>query len=60
MTRFRMSGVHRSAKHVALALLVSGAVMLLPMLVAADEPPQEWDGLVRVKSKNLDHVYKLP
>ena len=60
MTRFRMSGVHRSAKHVALALLVSGAVVLLPMLVAADEPPQEWDGLVRVKSKNLDHVYKLP
>jgi Protein of unknown function (DUF3313) len=60
MTRFRMSGVHRSAKHVALALLVSGAVALLPMLVAADEPPQEWDGLVRVKSKNLDHVYKLP
>jgi hypothetical protein len=55
-----MSGVHRSAKHLALALLVSGAVVLLPMLVTADEPPQEWDGLVRVKSKNLDHVYKLP
>jgi Protein of unknown function (DUF3313) len=60
MTRFRMRGVHRSAMHVALALLVSGAVVLLPMAVAADEPPQEWDGLARVKSKNLDHVYKLP
>src|SRR5215472_8456253 len=26
----------------------------------ADEPPKEWDGLARVSSKKLDHVYKLP
>jgi hypothetical protein len=60
MVRFYKGGVHPSVKHVALALLVSGAVALLPSLVAADEPPKEWDGLARVKSKNLDHVYKLP
>jgi hypothetical protein len=48
-------------KHVALAFLVSGAVALLPMLVAADEPPKEMGRtVVRVKSKNLDQVYKLP
>ncbi|HTL90828.1 MAG TPA: DUF3313 family protein [Steroidobacteraceae bacterium] len=60
MARFHRSGVHHSVKHVALALLVSGAVALSPMLGVADEPPREWDGLARVKSKNLDHVYKLP
>jgi hypothetical protein len=56
-----MSFAHLIAKCLALALLVSGVLgALLPMAVSADEPPQEWDGLTRVKSKQLDHVYKLP
>ena len=56
-----MSFVHRMAKYLALAFLASGALgALLPTAVSADEPPQEWDGLTRVKSKQLDHVYKLP
>jgi hypothetical protein len=45
----------------SLLLLFTGAVaMLLPVVVTADEPPTEWDGLARVKSKQLDHLYKLP
>src|SRR5215470_14976353 len=61
MARFNMSGVRHSAKAVTIALLASGGLAaLLPMALVADEPPQEWDGLVRVKSKSLDHVYKLP
>jgi hypothetical protein len=56
-----MSFAHRIAKFLALAFLVTGGLgALLPMAVPADEPPQEWDGLTRVKSKQLDHVYKLP
>jgi len=56
-----MSNTRRTAKHMALALLFTGALAaLLPMAIMADEPPKEWDGLVRVKSKQLDHVYKLP
>jgi hypothetical protein len=51
----------RIAKVLALAVLATGALgTLLPLAVLADEPPQEWDGLTRVKSKQLDHVYKLP
>ena len=51
----------RIAKVLALAVLATGALgALLPLAVSADEPPQEWDGLPRVKSKQLDHVYKLP
>ena len=61
MAPFHMSGAHRSAKRMALAFLATGALAaLLPVALPADEPPKEWDGLVRVKSKNLDHVYKLP
>jgi hypothetical protein len=58
-----MGGARRAAKHVALALTFIAAVAtLLPVVVAvaADEPPKEWDGLARVKSKQLDHLYKLP
>ena len=56
-----MSFVHRISKCLSLALLVSaGLGSWLPLTVSADEPPQEWDGLTRVKSKQLDHVYKLP
>lgn len=61
MTRFHLSNMQRSAKHTALALLFVGALAALwPMAALTDEPPKEWDGLVRVKSKQLDHVYKLP
>ena len=61
MNRLPMSFVHRVRKYLALSFLVSGALgALLPLAVSADEPPQEWDGLARVKSKQLDHVYKLP
>jgi Protein of unknown function (DUF3313) len=61
MVRLLMNGVHRSAKRMTLAFLATGAVAaLLPVALPADEPPKEWDGLARVKSKSLDHVYKLP
>jgi hypothetical protein len=61
MARPPRSFVHRIPKYLALIFLLTGAAgALLPMAVSADEPPQEWDGLKRVKSKQLDHVYKLP
>jgi hypothetical protein len=61
MARTRIPGARRAVKHTALALLFIGAVAtLLPVVVPADEPPKEWDGLARVKSKQLDHLYKLP
>jgi Protein of unknown function (DUF3313) len=61
MARPPRSFLHRIPKYLALIFLLSGAAgALLPMAVSADEPPQEWDGLTRVKSKQLDHVYKLP
>ena len=57
MRRFHMSTMQRAA----VALLFTGALAALwPMAVLSDEPPKEWDGLARVKSKQLDHVYKLP
>jgi Protein of unknown function (DUF3313) len=57
MTRFHMSTMQRTA----LALLFAGALAALwPMAASSDEPPKEWDGLARVKSKQLDHLYKLP
>jgi len=57
MIRSHMSTMHRTA----LALLFAGTLAALwPMAVLSDEPPKEWDGLARVKSKQLDHVYKLP
>ena len=61
MARLTTSFAHRTAKYLALGLLVTGAVAaLLPVMAAADEPPREWDGLVRVNSKKVDHMYKLP
>ncbi|HVN46580.1 MAG TPA: DUF3313 family protein [Steroidobacteraceae bacterium] len=61
MARIRMSAAQRAMPRTAVALLVLGlAAVLSPPAAPADEPPQEWDGLVRVKSKQLDHVYKLP
>jgi uncharacterized protein DUF3313 len=61
MTRLGTGGVGRAANLMALALMFIGAVaVVLPVIVSADEPPNEWDGLARVKSKQLDHLYKLP
>ncbi len=61
MTRSRIGGTRRALMHMTLALLFAAAVAaLLPGAAPADEPPNEWDGLVRVKSKQLDHLYKLP
>ncbi|MBV8306649.1 MAG: hypothetical protein JO274_04145, partial [Gammaproteobacteria bacterium] len=61
MTRFRPRRGRNVTRRLALTLLASGALLaLLPGPLPADEPPQEWDGLARVKSKKLDHVYKLP
>ncbi len=41
---------------------LSGALLLVivPAIAAAQKPPQEWDGLVRVKSKALEYVYVRP
>jgi len=60
VTREETSGASRIARRLALALFAVVAMTALLPLVVADEPPQEWDGLARVKSKKLDHVYKLP
>lgn len=61
MSRASTGGARRAARHMAVALLFTGALATLPaVVVAAEEPPKEWDGLVRVKSKQLDHLYKLP
>jgi Protein of unknown function (DUF3313) len=61
MTRSNTAGFWRISRPLSLASLVltAAAAALLPAM-AADEPPKEWDGLVRVSSKQLDHVYKLP
>lgn len=61
MTRSNNTGLRRITRPLSLGLLVMGvAVAALLPAMAADEPPKEWDGLVRVSSKQLDHLYKLP
>jgi hypothetical protein len=60
MTGDKIGDASRIARHLMLAFFAIMAMVAVPLLVLADEPPQEWDGLARVKSKNLDHVYKLP
>jgi predicted RNA-binding protein YlqC (UPF0109 family) len=40
--------------------LVAAAIMVISAPVAAAKPPQEWDGLQRVKSKKFDSLYLLP
>ena len=60
MTRPEIAAARASAKHFSLALLATGIVAALLPAMAADEPPKEWDGLVRVNSKQIDHLYKLP
>ena len=60
MTRPEIAAARASAKHFSLALLATGIVAALLPAMAADEPPKEWDGLVRVNSKQVDLLYKLP
>lgn len=60
MTRPSMGGALRTARQGAFALLVTGALAGALPATAADAPPAEWDGLVRVNSKQIDHLYKLP
>jgi hypothetical protein len=48
------------ASGIALCLVVIGALPSLISRSVAAEPPALWDGLVRVKSEQLDHVYALP
>src|SRR5215472_12674362 len=60
MTRRNTAAVRRITRPLSLALLLMAAAAALLPALAADEPPKEWDGLVRVSSKKLDHVYKLP
>jgi len=59
MTSLKNAGARGTAAHLSLALFAISAVALLPA-IAADAPPAEWDGLVRVESKQIDHLYKLP
>ncbi len=43
------------------AVLTSAILLwMVPGAALAQQPPQEWDGLARVKSKSLDHVYVRP
>jgi len=60
VTRDKICGASRIVRHRLLAFVALITVVALPPLVLADEPPQEWDGLARVSSKKLDHLYKLP
>jgi len=60
MEKARMAAACARAMHFSLALLAAGIVAAVLPAMAADEPPNEWDGLVRVKSKQIDHLYKLP
>jgi hypothetical protein len=51
---------HLIAPRSLLTVIAIGAVVLGVPALLAKEPPKEWDGLVRVEKKNLDHVYILP
>jgi hypothetical protein len=42
------------------SLFALGALFLSVGGFAAKEPPAEWDGLKRVASSQVDHLYKLP
>jgi hypothetical protein len=47
---------------IVFAFAVAGGVAF-PLLISvtlANSPPAEWDGLVRVQNRRLDHVYLLP
>jgi Protein of unknown function (DUF3313) len=53
-----MKGLVTIAASLVLATL--GGLSLSFQPAAADEPPREWDGLVRVPHKRLDHMYIRP
>jgi hypothetical protein len=60
MTSLKIVGACGTAKRFSVALLAIAAIAALPSALAADQPPTEWDGLARVESKQIDHLYKLP
>jgi hypothetical protein len=60
MTSRKSAAARGSATHLSLALFAIAAVAALLPALAAEEPPREWDGLMRVDSKQIDHLYKLP
>jgi hypothetical protein len=46
---------------IVLAFVMGGvAAPLLITVTLANTPPAEWDGLVRVENRRLDHMYLLP
>jgi hypothetical protein len=58
-----MTTIHflrRTAIVVALAAVSGIAAPLLISVTLANVPPAEWDGLVRVENRRLDHMYLLP
>jgi len=58
-----MTTIHllrRTAIVVALAVAGGVVVPLLISVALANAPPAEWDGLVRVQNRRLDHMYLLP
>jgi hypothetical protein len=56
------TSLRRRALLAAMKAVLTGAILVLMMPGAgmAQQPPQEWDGLVRVKNKSIDHVYVRP
>jgi Protein of unknown function (DUF3313) len=60
MTSLKVVRACGTARHFSLALLAIGAIAAMLPALAADQPPAEWDGLARVASKQIDHLYKLP
>jgi len=58
-----MTTIHflrRTAIVVSLAAVSGIAASLLIPVTLANVPPAEWDGLVRVENRRLDHMYLLP
>jgi hypothetical protein len=58
-----MTTIHflrRTAIVVAFAVAGVVAAPLLISVTLANAPPAEWDGLVRVQDRRLDHMYLLP
>ena len=58
-----MTTIHflrRTAIVAAFAVAGGVAVPLLVSVTLASTPPAEWDGLVRVENRRLDHMYLLP
>ena len=58
-----MTTIHflrRTAIVAALAVVAGVAVPVLISVTLANAPPAEWDGLVRMQNRRLDHMYLLP